>query len=83
MTTARQRKHQSTRRGPGKNLLVRPARGLRLQPGDLLVLECRARLTKDQALSLRASIQPHIPEGVKVLVLDYQIKLDAVHTKNL
>ena len=77
MSAARQRRRQATRVWRSH---VKPARALRLEPGDTLVFECTRHLTKDQAEYLRAYLKSQIPEGVKVLVTGPGIQLASVHT---
>jgi hypothetical protein len=78
--TARKRKRQATK---SWRTHFKPARALRLEPGDTLVFECNKFPTKEQAEYLRTYLKAHIPEGVHVLVLSPGIQLASVHTRPL
>lgn len=51
---------------------------MRLLPGDTLVLRVDRALSQETAVRITKTVEPLIPEGVKVLVLDRGMSLEVV-----
>ena len=51
---------------------------MRLLPGDTLVLRVDRALSQEVAVRITKTVEPLIPEGVKVLVLDRYMSLEVV-----
>ena len=51
---------------------------MRVRPGDTLVLRVDRALSQEVADRITKTVEPLIPEGVKVLVLDRYMRLEVV-----
>lgn len=51
---------------------------MRLLPGDTLVLHVDRALSQETAVRITKTVEPLIPEGVKVLVLERGMSLEVV-----
>lgn len=51
---------------------------LKLRAGDTVVLSVPRILSREQAERIRTHAEPHLPEGVKVLVLDAGVTLEVL-----
>ncbi len=48
---------------------------LNVRPGDVLVLRCNEIISSEMALRLRERFEGHLPEGIKMIVIDKTLSL--------
>lgn len=51
---------------------------LEIKPGETLVVRVDLRLSQAEALDVKRRIQPHLPDGVKLLVVGEGVDLQVV-----
>ena len=56
---------------------------LELRAGDVLVIQSDRRLPKEVMDRISGHVQPHLPDGVKILVIDPSITLSTLSAADI